>query len=133
MRIPPSVLADLKALGAAADVQSPETERLLARLQPFEPVNHLGWDTWDILLKDIPESELARLLRGLVTAEKFHQWSVIKVTYQSRISFSVRLRVISPTGPQRSSKISSAPRKESLRRIECRDHRVDQIDLLHFC
>jgi hypothetical protein len=90
--LPPATVNDLIALGSLDDCPSAARGQLLARLKPFERVNRLGPNGWNVVADRLSEVELGNLVRGLTAAELELHWcggsvaSVIWVyqRYQSR-------------------------------------------------
>jgi hypothetical protein len=73
VRIPAVALEALIQLGTSHPGH--ERDALLLRVNVWEPINRLHWDTWNQVLELLPESEHEAVAKGLVIAEEFHRWS----------------------------------------------------------
>jgi hypothetical protein len=51
-----------------------ERDALLLRVNEWEPINRLHWDTWDQVLDPLTESDHEGMAKGLVMAEETHHW-----------------------------------------------------------
>ncbi len=73
MEIPPTVVTDLIRLGGG-EIDASLEQELATRLGPFDWVDRLTWQSWDMVTAQLPQDELASLARGLVRAEKIKRW-----------------------------------------------------------
>lgn len=73
MEIPPAVVTDLIRLGGG-EIDVALDQELATRLGPFDWVDRLTWQSWDMVTAQLPLNELASLARGLVRAEKIEGW-----------------------------------------------------------
>lgn len=72
--IPPTVVTDLIRLGGGGEIDVALERELASRLGPFDWVDRLTWQSWDMVTAQLPQDELASLARGLVRAEKIKRW-----------------------------------------------------------
>lgn len=73
--IPSTVVEDLIRLGGVEGIGTNEARELFSRLEPFDWVDRLNWQSWDAITTGLPENELRSLSCGLVWAEGIPRWS----------------------------------------------------------
>ncbi len=71
--IPPTVVTDLIRLGGG-EIDASMEQELATRLGPFDWVDRLTCQSWEVVTAQLPRDELASLARGLVRAEKIKRW-----------------------------------------------------------
>ena len=75
MLLPPEVIAKLVAVGGAEGPLTEAATETLRSLAGADYVNAAGPSEWNVVANQLKTSDLAALTRGLVVAEREHDWS----------------------------------------------------------